>query len=139
MTVHTFWSLLRLAEEILLLDLPSSAFSFVACSWSSKPYILQFIYPRTTKRPQIRPKAQHIFLGPLIPTFMINLANLRRLVIEIEFHSLLILDFGCWYCFRKIIFFKKIIMIIYLYIYIYIYVSQSWFSNVGENGLLPLF
>ena len=44
MIKHMFWPLLRLAEEILLLGLPSPTFSFIAHSWGSKSYIFTTVY-----------------------------------------------------------------------------------------------
>ena len=44
MTGHSFWPLLCLAEVILLLGLPSLAFSLIARSWSSESYIFITVY-----------------------------------------------------------------------------------------------
>ena len=72
MTEHSFWSLLHFAEEILLLGLPSPAFSFVICSWSSENYISIIVY-LSSDHYASSDKAQGptYILGPLIPTICI--------------------------------------------------------------------
>ena len=66
---HSFWPLFRLAEEILLLDLPSLAFSPVVRSWDLESYILIIVYLSSDHKVS-SDKAQGLayVLGLLIPT-----------------------------------------------------------------------
>ena len=69
MTEHTFWSLLCLAKEILLLGQLSPTLSFVACSWNSEFYIFITVYLSLDHQVS-SDKAQGptYILRPLIPT-----------------------------------------------------------------------
>ena len=69
MTGHSFLPLFRLAKEILLISLPSSALSPIARSWNQESYILITIYLSSDcKVSSDKTQGPAYILGPLIPT-----------------------------------------------------------------------
>ena len=86
MTGHSFWPLFRLAKEVLLLDLPSPAFSPAARSWGLEPYILITIYLSSDKA-----QGPTYVLGPFIPTIIIII-----IIIIIIYLFIIIIIFFFW-------------------------------------------
>ena len=77
-------------EEILLLGILPPPFIVMACSWSSKSYIFRTIDLSSDHwASSAKPKAQHIFLGPLslhYPCTIKHTRNHNMALLDTAFH-----------------------------------------------------